>query len=237
VTGTVQPRLGCAQLHLQLDATVYTGAELVRPCPVCRNDPTPNDGKRDGTCTGGATKGAPCDASGTTPLLGTVSTDCLPVASTNVGELVLDLPLTTGDATMRAALTCKMTTGKDAVPCFCPAQVQANACVGGVCGDREQCDDGPIDGTCSKAPGRGCKPGSGRTDCDAVLPGSGECTTKIRPCFRATLPVSGRCDLERPTYAASFCVPATRAAALNAAAGLPGPARIVLPLERIAPPK
>jgi hypothetical protein len=233
VTGTVQPKIGCAQLHLELDATVYTGEDMLHPCPVCRDDRTPNDRKRDGTCVGGAADGNACDAHGVTDLFGAVSTDCLPAGKSNVGELALDLPLTTGDATMRGTLTCKMTMGNDAPPCACPAQVQATACVGGACGDHEQCDDGPIDGMCSKAPGRGCKPGSGRADCEDVLPGSGECKTNVRSCFRPTVPVAGTCDVERPTYAAAFCVPATRAAALNAAAGLPGPARIVLPLERI----
>ncbi len=233
VRGSVQPKLGCAQLQLQLNATVFTGEDLARPCPVCQDDRTPNDGKRDGTCAGGATNGEACDAHGVTQLFGAVSNDCLPAAGRNVGELVLDLPLTTGDATMRAALTCKAATGKDAARCFCPAQVQANACVGGQCGPNEQCDEGPIDGHCRLAPGRSCRPGSGREDCETLQAGTGECITNVRSCFRETLPVSGKCDVERPTYAAAFCVPATRAAALNAAAGLPGPARVVLPLERI----
>lgn len=236
VSGAVQPTLGCAQLQLHLNASVFTGEDLMRPCPVCRNDPTPNDGKRGGTCTGGATDGAPCDVNGVTTLFGAVSNDCLPAAGRNVGDLVLDLPLTTGDATMRAALTCKATMGKDAARCFCPAQVEANACVGGHCGTNEQCDEGPIDARCSLAPGRGCRAGSGRADCDEIQAGTGECITNLRPCFRETLPVSGKCDLEKPTYAAAFCVPATRAPALNAAAGLPGPARILLPLERLPLP-
>jgi len=236
VRGSVQPTLGCAQLHLLLNATVFTGESLVRPCPVCQNDPTPNDGKQNGTCAGGATNGAQCDTNGVTKLFGAVSNDCLPASGTNIGELVLDLPLTTGDATMRAALTCKTVTGKDAARCFCPAQVQANACVGGQCSPNEQCDEGPIDGHCSRAPARGCRPGSGRQDCETLQSGTGECEANVRSCFRETLPVSGKCDLERPTFAAAFCVPATRAAALNAAAGLPGPARVVLPLERLTLP-
>ena len=44
---------------------------------------------------------------------------------------------------------------------------------------------------------------------------------------------TGQCDPKTPTYVAVFCTPQTRAAALNSAAGLPGPARLVLPLERV----
>jgi hypothetical protein len=115
--------------------------------------------------------------------------------------------------------------------------MEASACLGRRCGSDGRCAEGPIDGACSGAPYRSCTPGSGRAECEAQVKGSGECVASLRPCFGETLPVAGHCDAEKPTYAAVFCVPATGAAALNSVAGLPGPARLVLPLERVAPPR
>ena len=43
----------------------------------------------------------------------------------------------------------------------------------------------------------------------------------------------GTCDPATPTYVALFCAGATRAPAVNATAGLPGPARLLPPLERV----
>jgi hypothetical protein len=230
----VQPKLGCAQLELHLSSAVFTGDEVDRPCPTCVGDATANDGRRDGRCKGGAADGAPCDAQGSTTYFGSVSNDCLPRSTKAVGELAIDLaPLTTGDVALRARLTCTATKGKDAARCFCPAQMQANACIGGRCGADGRCADGPIDGNCSAAPYRGCAPGSGRKECEDLVPGTGECLTSFRPCFGGAIPVAGRCDADQPTYAAVFCVPATGATALNSVAGLPGPARLVLPLERV----
>jgi hypothetical protein len=235
VTGRVQPKVGCGELQLYLSSMIFLGEEVARPCPVCRDDATPNDGKRDGRCEGGAASGKPCDAHGTSTLFGATSNDCEPSPGKSAGELTIDLaPLTTGDAKLEAALTCKTGRGgKDAARCFCAAQVEANACTGGPCDASGHCPEGPLDGTCSLAPYRGCRPGTGREDCDAIQPGSGECRIGTRPCFRDTITARGRCDPHTPTYVAVFCVPQTRAAALNSAAGLPGPARLVLPLERL----
>lgn len=213
VAGTVQPKLGCTQLDLHLASTVFLGETLDRPCPTCDGDPTPNDGRRDGHCKGGAADGAACDAQGTTPRLGVVSNDCQPSPGKRTGgALHIDLaPLTTGEAALRAGTPCMAASAKDAARCFCPGQLQANACIGGRCGPDGRCPDGPID-----------------TDCS-----SGTCVASLRPCFGETLPVAGKCDAAQPTFAAVFCVPATGATALNSAAGLPGPARLVLPLERV----
>ncbi len=233
VGGSVDPKSGCGDLQIYLMSSIFLGEEVGRPCPVCRDDKTPNDGTRDGRCQGGAIDGKPCDAQGVSTVLGTTSTDCEPVPTKSAGDLTIDLaPLTTGEASLGSTLQCK-TGGKDSARCACAAQVQANACMSGRCDGSGTCAGGPVDGVCSKAPYRGCRPGSGREDCEALVPGSGECRELDRPCFSETITARGQCDPKRPTYVAVFCTPQTRAAGLNSAAGLPGPARLVLPLERV----
>jgi len=234
VSGNVQPAAGCGELALYLSSTVFLGDDPAHPCPICRDDGAPNDGKKDGRCVGGAAAGQPCDANGTSKLFGATSNDCEPAPGKSAGELTIDLaPLTTGETKLAATLVCKAAYGKDAARCFCAAQTEANACTGGRCDESGLCTEGPIDGWCSRTPYRGCRPGTGREDCDQVEAGSGECVTHNRPCFGETLAAKGQCDPQHPTYAAVFCAPQTRAAALNATAGLPGPARVFLPLERV----
>jgi hypothetical protein len=234
VSGTVQPVSGCGELALYLTSTVFLGNDVAHPCPTCRDDPTPNDGKKDGRCVGGATDGQSCDVNGTTKLFGGVSNDCVPPQDKNAGELTIDLaPLTTGESKLEATLVCKAAIGKDAARCFCAAQTEANACSDGRCDGSGRCKEAPLDGACSGAPYRGCLPGTGKEGCENVEKGSGECIDSLRPCFGETLTAHGQCDPQHPTYAAVFCAPQTRAAALNATAGLPGPARVVLPLERV----
>jgi len=61
--------------------TVYRlGGPIDQPCPACNDDPTPNDGLSQGTCTGGIHSGHPCDANHRTtfPSFGATSLDCPP---------------------------------------------------------------------------------------------------------------------------------------------------------------
>ncbi len=234
VGGSVQPKTGCGALELHLQSTIYLAEDVAGPCPVCVEDPKPNDGKKEGRCRGGAANERACDTHGVSSLFGATSNDCLPSAGKNVGELPIDLaPLTTGHASLSAKLVCKARSGKDAPRCHCAAQTEAEACTGSPCSPDGRCVDGPIDGICSRAPYRSCRLDSGPAECDALFPGSGECVTSVRPCFNSTIEATGRCDPEHPTYVAVFCTGATRAPTLNAVAGLPGPARLVLPLERL----
>jgi hypothetical protein len=234
VGGSVDPKTGCGELQLYLTSSVFLGDEVGRPCPVCRADFALNDGEKTGRCQGGGLDGKPCDANGTSTLFGVTSNDCLPSSGKSAGTLTIDLaPLTTGDAALEAKLTCKIGGGKDAPRCACAAQVEANACVGQRCDASGHCPEGPIDGVCSKAPYRGCRPGSGRDECAALQPGTGGCQEVVRPCFGDRIAAQGRCDPKTPTYVAVFCTPQTGAAALNSVAGLPGPSRVVLPLERV----
>lgn len=234
VAGRVEPATGCADLELHLGATVFSGQDTTHPCPVCAEDAAPNDGRREGRCVGGATPGAACDAHGVSTAHGATSTDCLPAGGANVGELVIDLmPLTTGDAGLQAKLSCKAQIGKERPRCSCPAQVQANACIDAPCSSAGDCPGGPVDGTCGGAPHRSCRPGSGRAECEALAAGAGECVARRRACFPDPIAATGTCSPDAPTYVAVFCAAATRAPAINASAGLPGPVRLVLPLERV----
>jgi len=233
VGGSVDTKTGCGELSLYLTASIFLGEEVGRPCPVCLGDGTANDGTRGGTCAGGAKPGAACDAQ-SAGAFGATSNDCAPHPGKSAGDLTIDItPLTTGDAALTPALTCEAVREKDAGRCYCAAQAQPNACVGTPCDATGRCPDGPIDGMCSGAPWRGCLPGTGRANCEDVQAGSGECQVSLRPCFGASIAAHGTCDPERPTYVAVFCTPQTRAAALNSAAGLPGPSRLILPLERV----
>jgi hypothetical protein len=203
------------------------------PCPQCVGDATPNDGRKDGRCEDGAQPGGPCDAQSTSTLYGSTSHDCAPVG-TSVGELDVDVrPMTTGSTRVEAGVDCKMKPPGLSWKCFCAGQRQPNACDSGSCSEGELCAEGPIDGMCSAAPFRTCHPGTGTAGCDAEFPGAGICENRTRPCFGESIVATGTCDPVKPTYVALFCTPPTRAPALNSTAGLPGPARLSLALERV----
>lgn len=227
LAGSVHPASGCGELRLALQTTVHTAGDVGRPCPVCKGDRKPNDGRKDGRCDGGAA----CDANSTSAIFGATSNDCLPPSASAVGTLAIDLsPLTTGTVELAADRDCKRR--GFAARCFCAGQAQPNQCDSGACGDDETCD-APVDGVCARAPYRTCTPGSGERECAAVAAGSGACEIRVRRCFGSRIDAAGHCDRSRPTYAAIFCAPASQSPAINATAGLPGPARLRLVLEAI----
>jgi hypothetical protein len=233
LTGSVNSETGCGEIQIALTTSVFTGAEVARPCPVCSGDKTPHDGRKEGKCEGGATADAPCDAQSGSGRFGATSNDCLPL-DTSVGRLPVDLqPLTTGKVRVEAQAQCKRRRPGLKDTCFCPGQPLPSDCHSGVCGTDELCEEGPIDGVCSKAPYRSCNPNSGDADCEATFKGAGTCEIRTRPCFGDAIAATGTCDPKRPTYVAVLCTGATGAPAINASAGLSGPARLVLPLERV----
>lgn len=66
IGGTGNPDLGAAEFTIDLRAVVHLGVSQSRPCPYCRNDPTPQDGNRaGGVCAGGSNDGTPCTDGGT----------------------------------------------------------------------------------------------------------------------------------------------------------------------------
>ncbi len=86
---------------------VRLGVSLGQPCPLCVGDPTPNDGVRGGTCSGGPDNGSPCDVNGTGPTFGAVSYDCLPDPAVNVSGagLVMKRTESTGSRTLADTAT------------------------------------------------------------------------------------------------------------------------------------
>ena len=229
VTGTYECASGCGDSTVKLTSSVFLVQDIGMPCPTCDGDPTPNDGQKGGTCHGGsASAGQPCDVNGVSALFGSTSNDCLPSGS-SVGDLAIDLaPLTTGTVSHTADQAC-VSVGSVG-QCFCPGQNRPNACDTGVCGANGTCDS-PIDGLCSGQKFRSCTPGSGTADCEAVFPGAGTCTDTPRPCFGDTITRTGQCATpgNTGTLVSFFCIPATKAPAINTTAGLPGPGALSLP--------
>ncbi len=242
MTGTYDDGSGCSESSASLSWRVFQVEDADRPCPPCVGDPTPNDGVKDGTCSGGTTPGAACDVAGISdrfqntdagPDFGMTSNDCLP-AGGSVGDLAIDLsPLSTGTITLDANLDC-LSGAFPPSSCFCPGQVQPNACdPDGVCPASGVCENGPIDSVCANQPFRRCRSGTGKEDCDALFPGAGTCVDQPRPCFGRNVTRVGTCGTEQTTLVSLFCIPATSAAAINTTIGLPGPGAIVLPVSQV----
>jgi hypothetical protein len=169
-------------------------------------------------------------------VFGSTSNDCLPGGS-SVGDLSIDItPLTTGTVTMTASVDCARS-GFPAGSCFCPGQIQPNACNNGVCPASGVCEGGPIDGICSTQRFRSCRSGTGTTDCDSVFPGSGSCEDAPRPCFGNSITRTGTCGTHDGVLVGLFCIPAVGAPAINTTAGLPGPGALLQPGSTVRVPR
>jgi hypothetical protein len=237
VTGTYDGCTGCGETSVKLTSRVFTAEDASIACPPCVGDPTPGDGAKDGTCSGGADPGAACDGGAIGSDFGTTSNDCVPSGG-GIGDLALDLnPLATGTVTIDASVDCvsdAVGTGR----CFCSGQVEPNACEpDGVCPASGVCELGPIDSVCDAQPFRSCRSGTGTEDCDARFPGAGSCVDRPRPCFGTQVARTGTCGTDRSDLVALFCVRATDAPAIDAMVGLPGPGTITLPVSVLRTPR
>lgn len=231
-TGTVDCGSGCTTIDAPLLSLVFLTLSTDEPCPTCVGDPVPNDGAKGGTCNGGTSPDAPCDAGATGGGRFATSADCRPLGS-SVGELEIDLdPLTTGTVVAAPSRTC-LSGAFPGTQCHCPNQVQPNACNGGDCAPTGFCAQGPLDGVCSGDAFRPCRPEEGSGDCDDAYPGAGTCVTEPRRCFPSEITRTGTCG-EEATLVSVFCAPPTRAPAINTTMGLPGPAALSLPV-RLSP--
>jgi hypothetical protein len=120
VTGTWNVDTGEGSLVLSQRLRFYAGISVESPCPVCVGDTAANDGDRDGECVGGSNDGLSCDANGADAGFppsgsGAYSYDCLP-GNVEIGSgLVFKEPLTTGNTSLAAGLTCGM--GSETCPC------------------------------------------------------------------------------------------------------------------------
>jgi hypothetical protein len=231
VAGSYDQQSGCIDLGLDLRARVF-----LAPCPLCLGDAEPGDDARGGTCSGdAATPGVACDVDGVHPVLGETSHDCLP-AGESVGEASVSVVLTSGPLSATAGVDCASSLFPPG-SCHCPGQVAPNACHDGLCSPTGECEAGPFEAFCSGDPLRSCDPGTGAEDCEDVFPGAGDCVISLQPCFGSSIPASGACGTPDASLVTYFCMPATRAPAINSAIGLPGPALVTLPVETsLSPP-
>lgn len=248
ITGTYDCETGCGSSDVRILSSVYLVIDQNKPCPPCVGDPTPNDGDKGGTCDGGATPGAACDvggisdlfqnAGGAPPDAGRTSNDCIPSGSP-VGRLNIDLnPLTTDTVSQTASVNC-LSAAFPPGSCFCPGQVQPNACIpDGVCPASGVCEQNPPDGVCSGQTFRSCiLANPPQQDCEDIAPGAGNCQPQNRPCFDSTISRTGVCGTEEGTLVSIFCIPATNAPAINTVAGLPGPGAVALPSSQVRTPR
>ncbi len=118
---------------------------------------------------------------------------------------------------------------------------QPNACSDLTCndqgGEKGSCNAGPTDLFCDgfvKGSGDGIITCSSNTDCEAGAIGfeAGDCTISAdRPCFLDPIDADGTAGSEGAVLVSNFCSPPTASAAVNGAAGTPGPARLSLDFE------
>jgi len=113
ITGTWNVDVGAGALTVPLRNQIFLGITVVKGCPTCDGDVTPNDGIRDGTCNGGEDDGQTCDANSSdatfpAPGGGYYSYDCFPTFGKNITGigLVGDHVLTTGSESLGAAVPC-----------------------------------------------------------------------------------------------------------------------------------
>jgi hypothetical protein len=231
VTGSIIPELGSGESDLDLRVVIHSGITVDRPCPTCSGAAVGDQG----VCEGGPRDGEPCTTHGLTEVFGNSSFDCPPSPGASIGVTLAPLDFTTGTRTIEPAETC--VGGQFAgVPCYCEGQEAPNACSDAVCtvdeDDEGACLAGPIDQLCEEEPFRSCL-----TDDDCPKAGD-RCIEKIRGCLGPTdatgatlapLTRTGVPSTEEPIQVGVFCLTGTSSPAVNAAAGLPGPAALRLP--------
>ena len=245
VSGTYTCADGCGTTDVLLESQVFLVQDIAKPCPTCVGDDAFNDGVKNGTCDGGDNDGDACDAGARDPNFGDTSLDCLPGGS-SVGELDINLsPATTGSVSVDSSLDCASSFFPPGA-CYCPDQIQPNACNDGVCttvGMASPPASGQQSGRALRQRAVPLLP-SRRSGSEPIVrisfPGSGDLhhqrtaralATTSRP--RASAPYRG----EEGTLVSFFCVPSTRAAAINTTAGLPGPGLVQLKGRSIRTPR
>jgi len=86
-TGALDLATGAFNYDYDLTSKAHTGLFLEQPCPLCEGDIAIDDDVKDGTCTGGPSDGASCDADASSSLFGETSFDCFPDPASNIGNL------------------------------------------------------------------------------------------------------------------------------------------------------
>lgn len=257
VSGTANVETGEFASTINLISRVAIGPTN-QPCPVCVNDPTPNDGVAGGTCAvadGGQSPraGLPCDVNGTSPIsaFGSTSLDCLPPDF--LSALTIPLAGGSGRQTRTIDNSTAACTGAIGKKCFCPGSGEPtapNSCLDDSMQDGDQSLCVPIgnsqtEGQCPALADTVCSPLETFRSCltnNDCTPGSGDtCVAVNRPCYLDNGVVGGSIvalgvadpptnGTANPTFASIFCIPRAVQTSINRAAGLPGMGRVQLPL-------
>ena len=255
--GTMNLRTGEWHDQIRLASVVHLGISQTAPCPTCEGDIKPNDGVRDGTCSGGVSSNA-CDENGAHLTFGPTSLDCMPASAANVSGtgLLIDLNASTGPQSLQAALPCqtpngalcpcRVCSGNGNLGCSSDAQcaaagagtctdgggagVNLNACTNFQCNSNGRCTTGPVDKYCDgivHPDGRGFI--SCNADADCAPFSAGVCSVvDIRRCFPDPILTTGVADPYEASSSALFCIAPTSNAGINITGGLPGPGKYVL---------
>jgi hypothetical protein len=228
ITGTANPDTGSGESQVKIASHVHLALDNFKPCPRCLS----------GTCNEGARQGMACTVHGTSSDFGDTSFDCPPGGSDVSGAngLQINLNPTTGTTTLQpdaGANKCvfQAFNGK---ACYCPLQRVPNDCDDSICpadATGEGTCTSPTDLFCASEPFRPCL---SNADCP-----SSDCTLlKPRKCSGLTdqtlniigpLTRTGTANKTNPVLVSTFCIAAVASAAVNNAAGLPGPGALKLP--------
>jgi hypothetical protein len=125
VSGTFDQASGATAGTASVRERAYLSSTIPEPCPICADDPVPNDGTAAGTCTSGPRSGLACDGNqrSVQPSFGTTSLDCPPAAATIIADLRFSLT-NTNDGTLANTVdattpTCNGALGKSCVCASC----------------------------------------------------------------------------------------------------------------------
>ena len=231
VVGSWNLETGVAEsVELNVFSNVHlTTADEV--CPRCGSGPVGSTAR----CSAGARHpGKTCRVTGTIRVEHaageqdySLSGDCVP-STPSVGELLIDLPLTTGVSTLIGPTPCNEGTGAPVDDDGCAARCDPDICSGRACFSR-------IDGQCVDLKG-----GMSQRCCadDTELPchptGGGGAIIRIGI---PGVPMPPWPDPGYPkhlasgTLAGTFCIAATDSALVNGVTGLPGPGAVLLPFD------
>jgi hypothetical protein len=235
---------GDLSMKVRLLSKVHQGSNVEpAPCPTCRVSGAPAIGVT-GRCERGPNNGQPCKIDGLTQF-GPTSKDCPPPGANNVGNLVIDLNLTTGQVALpidgfEGGQTCAgRREGGVGGPCPCAGQKQRNQCA-----NENQCsaDEPPcptdlepgVDQLCcdgSSGVSLGCYPGQGATDTDIIRTGVASLVFADPGTMSGAWPdpTYPKTTAEDGSLVSVFCIAATGSNVVDNVAGLPGPGAIILP--------
>ncbi len=235
VVGHVDLERGDVTQSAKVAIGVHVNGLPEAPCPYCVSDDGPPALGAAGRCRGGANDGGACLVTG---LAGSeygaargTSNDC-PPAGLPMATFESAATATTGRIERVAGLPCSdPTTGS----CWCAGQYRANGCVDGVCtatGDGGLCASGPFERRCSLATYAHCHD-------DGDCPAGERCGDPTpRSCFPDPIRLAGTPappadGVAHPTLVGLFCMASARVAAVDSAAGYPGPTAFVWPAELV----